>query len=76
MLLFWTAAALLLLIAMAFILPPLLKTPAPENNSPVCSGSEAGREAHYRQRLQEIETEPDQPGSGRGDKAAGPACAA
>lgn len=60
MLLFWTAAALLLLIAMAFILPPLLKTPAPENNSPVCSGSEAGREAHYRQRLQEIETELEQ----------------
>ena len=54
MLLFWTAAALLLLIAMAFILPPLLKTPAPENNS------EAGREAHYRQRLQEIETELEQ----------------
>ena len=54
MLLFWTAAALLLLIAMAFILPPLLKTPARENNS------EAGREAHYRQRLQEIETELEQ----------------
>lgn len=54
MLLFWTAAALLLLIAMAFILPPLLKTPVPENNS------EAGREAHYRQRLQEIETELEQ----------------
>lgn len=54
MLLFWTAAALLLLIAIAFILPPLLKTPAPENNS------EAGREAHYRQRLQEIETELEQ----------------
>lgn len=60
MLLFWTAAALLLLIAMAFILPPLLKTPAPENNNPVCSGNEAGREAHYRQRLQEIETELEQ----------------
>ena len=54
MLLFWTAAALLLLIAIAFILPPLLKTPAPENNG------EAGREAHYRQRLQEIETELEQ----------------
>ena len=54
MLLFWTAAALLLLIALAFILPPLLKTPARENNS------EAGREAHYRQRLQEIETELEQ----------------
>ena len=54
MLLFWTAAALLLLIAIAFILPPLLKTPARENNS------EAGREAHYRQRLQEIETELEQ----------------
>ena len=54
MLLFWTAAALLLLIAMAFILPPLLKTPARENNR------EAGREAHYRQRLQEIETELEQ----------------
>lgn len=49
--LFWISAAALLLIALTFILLPLIKRAPRENNG------EAGHEARYRQRLQEIETE-------------------
>ena len=51
MLLFWILAAALLLIATVFILLPLIKKQPRENNS------EAGHQARYRQRLQEIDAE-------------------
>ena len=51
MLLFWILAAALLLIATVFILLPLIKKQPRENYS------EAGHQARYRQRLQEIDAE-------------------